>query len=99
MRATPVSLPGANGSVDDVVATEAEAFERIRTFLGFLPNNAWELAPVVTSSDTPLRRSTELDSIVPRRRRAVFDVRKMISLLIDTGTLFFELGDARVKVL
>ena len=72
---------------------------RIRTFLGFLQNNAWELAPVVTSSDTPLRRSTELDSIVPRTRRAVFDVRKMISLLIDTGTLFFELGDARVKVL
>jgi acetyl-CoA carboxylase carboxyltransferase component len=83
---------GTNGSVDDVAASEEEAFSRIRAFLSFLPSNAWELAPVLLSSDSAERRAPELDFIVPRRRKAVFDVRKLVGLVVDADTPFFEIG-------
>ena len=45
-----------NGAIDDEVATEAEAFDRARYFLSYLPTANDELPPRVESADDPERR-------------------------------------------
>ena len=82
---------GRNGVVDDVVADEPEAFARIRAFLSYLPCNVWERAPRGPAEDERERAEEELLSIVPRERRRVYDMRRLLALVLDRGS-FFELG-------
>jgi acetyl-CoA carboxylase carboxyltransferase component len=80
-----------NGTIDNYAATEAEAFEQIRTVLGYLPNHGTYVPPVVTCDDPFDRVSPELRSIVPRRRERMYDPRKIISTVTDEGS-WFEVG-------
>src|SRR5580765_2482177 len=59
----------ANGAIDDMVATEEEAFERVRRFLSYLPANVDELPPRDVCTDDPERRDERLASIIPRDAR------------------------------
>ena len=81
----------ASGAVDNEVASEVEAFEHIRRFLSYLPSSVWETPPVVASSDDRERREEELLSAVPRDRRRVYDMRRILALVVDIGS-FFEMG-------
>ncbi|HKJ23924.1 MAG TPA: carboxyl transferase domain-containing protein, partial [Myxococcota bacterium] len=81
----------ANGVVDNAAEGEADAIDQIRRFLSYLPSNVWELPPRVATGDDPERREEALLSIVPRDRRRVFDVRRMLGLVLDAGS-FFEIG-------
>src|SRR5690606_2214484 len=85
------AVHGRSGVVDDVVADEAEAFDRIRRFLSYLPTNVWEAAPRTACDDPSSRCEEALASLVPRERRRIYDVRKLLRLVLDTGS-FFELG-------
>jgi acetyl-CoA carboxylase carboxyltransferase component len=80
-----------NGAIDDAVATEAEAFERARRFLSYLPRHVEELPPRMDSSDDPERREESLLSIVPRNPRRVYKMRDVIAAVVDEGS-FFEIG-------
>ncbi len=77
-----------SGAVDNEVETEEEAFEHIRRFLSYLPSSVWESPPVVEPYDDAGRREEELISIVPRDRRKVYDMRRIISLIVDTDSFF-----------
>jgi acetyl-CoA carboxylase carboxyltransferase component len=81
----------ANGAIDDVVATEEEAFERARRFLSYLPRNVWELPERGPVTDDPDRRDDTLLSIVPREPRRVYKMREIIASVVDEGS-FFEIG-------
>lgn len=80
-----------NGAVDDEVATEAEAFERTRRFLSYLPTSVHELPPRGPVDDDPKRRDDWLISAIPRDRRKVYDARRIIRSLVDRDS-FFEIG-------
>jgi acetyl-CoA carboxylase carboxyltransferase component len=80
-----------SGAVDNEVASEQEAFEHIRRFLSYMPSSVWEAPPVIQSSDDPGRREEELISIVPRDRRRVYDMRRIIDLILDADS-FFEMS-------
>ncbi len=80
-----------NGVVDNLVEDEAAAFAEIRRFLSYLPPNVWELPPCEPTDDPADRREEELISIVPRNRRKIYDMRKVIELVLDEGS-FFEIG-------
>ena len=82
---------GRNGTVDNTSADEAEAFVQIRQFLSYLPSNVWELAPVASCDDPADRREEALLDIIPRQRRQVFNMRRIIKLVLDQDT-FFEFG-------
>src|SRR4029078_370028 len=43
------------GGVDDAVDTEAEAFERVKRFLSYLPSSVYELPPTIPCNDDPER--------------------------------------------
>ena len=80
-----------NGAIDDEVASEAEAFERTRRFLSYLPSNVDELPPLVECDDDPERRESVLSEIVPREPRRVYKMRRIIEAVTDTSS-FFEIG-------
>lgn len=81
----------SNGAIDDAVDTEAEAFERAKRFLSYLPTNVDELAPRVSCGDDPQRCEESLISIVPREPRRVYQMRKVVNAVVDTDS-FFEIG-------
>ncbi|MDQ1448317.1 MAG: hypothetical protein QOC79_1288, partial [Actinomycetota bacterium] len=81
-----------NGAVDDEVATEAEAFARVRQFLSYLPSSVDELPARATHIDDDRRRREEsLLSAIPRDRRKVYKVRSIIEAVVDRDS-WFELG-------
>ncbi|MEO8558419.1 MAG: carboxyl transferase domain-containing protein [Rhodospirillales bacterium] len=80
-----------NGTVDDEVASEEEAFERTRQFLSYLPNSIYDLPPRWPITDDVNRREEKLLSLVPRDRRKVYKMREIIGLTVDQGS-FFEIG-------
>jgi acetyl-CoA carboxylase carboxyltransferase component len=82
---------GRNGTVDNTGEDELEAFAQIREFLSYLPANVWELAPVTGTDDRVDRREEALLDIIPRARRQVFDMRRLLKLLLDKSS-FFEFG-------
>lgn len=80
-----------SGAVDNEVESEEEAFEHIRRFLSYLPTSVWETAPRITTDDDPDRRENELISLIPRDRRKVYEMRKILALVLDIES-FFEIG-------
>jgi len=81
----------SNGAIDDAVDSEAEAFERAKQFLSYLPTNVDEPAPRTESTDDPTRRDESLLSVVPREPRRVYKMRTIIESVTDTDS-FFEIG-------
>jgi len=80
-----------NGTVDNASEDETDALAQIRRFLSYMPDNVWELA-TVTACDDPVERADDaLLDIVPRERRRAFDMRRVMKLVFDTGSLF-EIG-------
>jgi acetyl-CoA carboxylase carboxyltransferase component len=79
------------GAVDDVVASEAEAFARARRFLSYLPSSVYELPERVEPTDELARRDPWLIEAVPRDRRKVYDMRRILNAVVDKDTLF-EMG-------
>ena len=80
-----------NGTVDDEVESEEEAFARTRRFLSYLPSSVHGLPPRGARDDDPERREESLISIVPRNRRQVYKMRTIIEACVDDGS-FFEIG-------
>jgi acetyl-CoA carboxylase carboxyltransferase component len=80
-----------NGSVDDEVESEDEAFARARLFLSYLPSSVHGLPPRVTPEDDPSRRDDWLIGAVPRDERKVYRMRPILESILDRGSLL-EIG-------
>lgn len=80
-----------SGVVDNLASSEDHAFEQIRSFLGYLPSNVYEMAPRASCSDDPGRRDESLLSLIPRDRRKVYDGHAVIERVLDADS-FFEIG-------
>ncbi len=87
------SIHAKNGTIDDEVASEAEAFNRARAFLSYLPQSVHELAERATTTDPADRRDEKLLSAIPRDARKVYRMRPILASVLDQGS-FFEIGRA-----
>ena len=67
-----------NGVVDNLAESEEDAFEQVRRFLSYLPQNAWEQPVRAGPDDDPARREDSLLSAVPRDRRRVYRIRPIL---------------------
>jgi acetyl-CoA carboxylase carboxyltransferase component len=85
------SLHAANGTIDDEVASEPEAFERARRFLSYLPSSVHTLAERTPCDDPAERASESLLSAVPREDRRVYKMRPILDAVLDQGS-WFEIG-------
>ncbi|WP_199288179.1 acyl-CoA carboxylase subunit beta [Henriciella mobilis] len=84
-------IQAKNGTVDDVVDTEADAFKAARRFLSYLPSSVHELPPVTAPTDDPKRKEEDLISIVPTDGKTPYKPQKIINATVDKGS-FFEIG-------
>ncbi len=80
-----------NGAVDDEAESEADAFERARRFLSYLPASVHDLPPRVEPTDDPGRREDWLIDAIPRDPRKVYKMRRIVEALVDAGS-FMEIG-------
>lgn len=80
-----------NGTVDDEVASEDEAFARTRRFLSYLPRSVFELPARTACDDDPKRRAESLLNAIPKDPRRVYQIRPIIDAIVDQGS-FFEIG-------
>jgi acetyl-CoA carboxylase carboxyltransferase component len=85
-----------SGVVDEVVDDEPAAFEAIRRFLSYLPTNIWQAAPRGAQDDPRERCEEELLEIIPRNRRRVYDMRKLLRHVVDRDS-FFEMGSGYAR--
>ncbi|MEM9681733.1 MAG: carboxyl transferase domain-containing protein [Pseudomonadota bacterium] len=76
------------GAIDNVAESEEHCFELVRQFLGYLPQNVWGLPPISTCDDPVDRCEDALASIVPEHRRRAYNMRKLIDLVVDKGSVF-----------
>ncbi len=76
------------GTIDNVAENEADAFAQVRRFLSYMPQNVWQMPPVIACDDPADRVEEELLSIVPRDRRKPYNMRKLMNLIADRGSLF-----------
>lgn len=80
-----------SGAVDNEVATELDAFDAIKTFLSYLPQNVWQIPPRGANTDPVDRADESLLSVIPRDRRQVYQVRDVIHSVVDSDS-YFELN-------
>jgi len=81
-------LTGVSGLADMAVDTDEQAIDAIKRFLSYLPSHNMEappVHPVPAGSDEACRNMLD---IVPESRNKVYDVRKVIAALADTGSSF-----------
>ena len=75
------------GAADLAVDSEAECFAALRRYLSYLPSNAQQAPPVVTCGDPIDRRDEALLDLVPANLRKPYDVRKVVGVLADAGSV------------
>lgn len=80
-----------NGAIDDAVDSEQEAFDRAVRFLSYLPTSVDELPPHEDGGDDPARRDEFLLDAVPRNPRMAYDMRRILTTVVDADG-FFEIG-------
>jgi acetyl-CoA carboxylase carboxyltransferase component len=80
-----------SGAVDNLAEDEADALAQVRRFLSDLPANVWQVPPRADCDDPAGRQDEELRSIVPHNRRHPYDMRRILELVFDAGSMF-EIG-------
>lgn len=76
------------GTIDNVAADEEDCLRQIRRFLSYMPQNAWELPPSIVSADRVDRCEDALVDIVPRSERRAYNMKKLIGMVVDEGSMF-----------
>lgn len=76
------------GTIDNVAEDEADCLRQIRQFLSYMPQNVWELPPIQRCGDPVERCEDALADIIPRASRQAYNMKKLIELVVDRGSLF-----------
>ncbi|MEJ7892384.1 MAG: carboxyl transferase domain-containing protein [Solirubrobacteraceae bacterium] len=79
------------GAVDNEASDDEDALAQLKSFLSYLPANAWEPPPITAATDPADRREEELLAIVPRDRRKTYAMRRILELVCDAESVF-EVG-------
>lgn len=67
---------------------DRECLDRVRTLLSYLPGNNQDDPPYVPPLDDAQRSVAELEKIVPTDPHKPYDVRQVISAIVDDGRFF-----------
>ncbi|WP_174732003.1 acyl-CoA carboxylase subunit beta [Mesobacillus harenae] len=77
-----------SGAVHNEAKDEYDALNQVKKFLSYLPSNIYKLPARIPSSDPIDRCEDELASIIPRDKRKVYKMRKVLELIFDKDSLF-----------
>jgi acetyl-CoA carboxylase carboxyltransferase component len=78
----------ASGLVHNVAADDRAVLDDIRTYLSYFPSSAWSHPPRRDGGDTGPRRLDDILGVVPRDSSTPYDVRLVVSMLVDEGRFF-----------
>ena len=78
------------GVIDNLADSEEQAFEMIKQFLSYLPDNVWQMPPRADCNDSVDRCDEALLSAIPRDKRKPYDARAILQTVLDRGS-FFEI--------
>ena len=66
---------------------DAQAIEMIKRLLDYLPSNNMDDPPILEPTDDPNRTDPNLDSIIPDDPRRSYDMREVITSIVDNGDI------------
>ncbi len=78
-----------SGVADLEVADDAECLRVVRSYLSYFPQHNGERPPARPTEDPIERRVEELYDIVPTAPRRAYDVRKVITAVVDDGAVLW----------
>ena len=64
---------------------DSECLRQIRRLMGFLPQNNMDPSPLGPRKDSPDRREKRLDTIVPEESNIPYDIKDVITPVVDDG--------------
>lgn len=76
------------GLADAVADTDEEAIDLVRRFLSYLPASNAEAPPKLAVPEGSGARAEELRTLVPESRTQVYDMRKVLDIIADEGSVF-----------
>ena len=74
-----------SGVAHFVGETEESTLQLIRELVGYIPSNNFEEAPFVPTADPIDRLEDSLNHIIPENPNAAYDVKEVISAIVDDG--------------
>ena len=78
-----------SGVADLEVADDAECLATVRRYLSFFPSHNQEPPPIAECSDPVDRRVEELYDIVPTVPRRAYDMRRVVTAVVDDGDVLW----------
>jgi acetyl-CoA carboxylase carboxyltransferase component len=80
-----VSHATKSGVVHFAVAGDEACLQEVRRLFSFLPSNNMDVPPAVEADDDPQRLAVDLADIVPEESNRPYDIREVISRVVDRG--------------
>ena len=68
--------------------SDEDALTSIKELLSYLPSNNMEDPPLVETGDDPNRTDPYLDEIIPDDPRKTYDIKEVITSIVDNGCFF-----------
>ena len=77
-----------SGVADFIAENDRECLAKVKKLLSYLPSCHTQRAPVIPSLDDPERCEEALLEVLPESPKKVYDIRRVISLIVDHGEFF-----------
>jgi len=82
-----VAVP--SGLIHNIASDDEAALDMLRVYLSFFPSSAWSYPPHLPGgTDQGFRSTAELLSIIPSDSKRVYDMRKVLDVIVDDGSWF-----------
>jgi acetyl-CoA carboxylase carboxyltransferase component len=78
----------ASGLIHNPATSDADAIQQIRTYLSYMPSSAWSWPPAAPGAGAEARPTPELEDLIPRDGRRGYDIRPVVTALVDRGDWF-----------
>ena len=77
-----------SGVIDNLAKNESEAFDMIKRFLSYMPDNVWQMPPRMQSNDNPNRCDEALLSVIPREKQKGYNSYAILKSVLDRDSIF-----------
>ena len=77
-----------SGCADAEYASDEDCIAAIRSYLGFFPSHCEQKPPRAATTDPAARREESLADLIPESPRRAYDMKKLLSAVVDGGELF-----------
>jgi acetyl-CoA carboxylase carboxyltransferase component len=78
----------ASGLIHNVADDDAAALDLVKAYLRYFPTSAWSYPEHRAGGDDGRRLLPEILDLIPRNGRKVYDMRKVLDILVDGGEWF-----------